>query len=113
MLVQKIGNIGYTVDNQVLKWQHNWQQLATLLPLLVRVNDNVDLVLALPLAHLWVYKAGGVPHSPGMVRQMRLRYPGAMTSSDESRRRPGAEPSVNRRSVVSVKFSKLVIMATR
>jgi hypothetical protein len=47
-----------------------------MLLLLVRVNDNVDLVLALPLAHLWVFKTGGARHSPGVARQVRLQYPG-------------------------------------
>jgi hypothetical protein len=38
--------------------------------------------LALPLTHLWVHlwadRVGGALHSPGMTRQIRLQYPGAI-----------------------------------
>ena len=59
----------------------------------LRVNDNVDLVLALTLAHLWMHlwvdRAARAGHYPGMAQQIRLQYPGAILSSDGSRRRPG------------------------
>jgi hypothetical protein len=48
------------------------------------------LVLALTLAHLWVHlwvdRAGGARHSPGMAQK----------SIDEAWRPPGTEESVNR-----------------
>jgi hypothetical protein len=49
----------------------------------IGVNDNVDFVLALPLAHLRVHlqvdRAGGGRLSPGMAQK----------STDEARRRAG------------------------
>jgi hypothetical protein len=53
------------------------------------VNDSVNFVLALPLAHLWMHlwvdRAGGARHSLGMTQK----------SSDEARRPLATEQSVS------------------
>jgi hypothetical protein len=55
-------------------WQFFRNLAFSLFPSTRHVNDNVDLVLALPLAHLWVHlwgdRAGGARHSPGMARKL-------------------------------------------